>query len=94
MNYASVDYLYRQAGEWDMVDYPEPYRWTEMRGPVDLVTAIKAVHCYAYQSCEHPTWPGSSAEAFCRALEHHLVTMLPGYGAAPWAIASVSDAAA
>lgn len=94
MNFASVDYRYRRAGEWDACEYPAPYRWAEMRARVDLVTALKAVHCYAYQSCEHPSWEGSSAQAFCRALEHHLVTMLPGYDAAPWAIADVSEAAA
>lgn len=64
---------------------PEPFR----PGPVRHLTtieALKAVQCYEYQSCEHDAWEASRARKFCSALTFALVTQLPGYDAARWAI--------
>jgi len=58
------------------------------------VELIKALHCYEYQSCEHPGWRTSQAHSFCRALERRLIGELPGYDDAPWAISSLDTPAA
>ena len=48
------------------------------------VEAIKLVHCYEYQSCEHEAWEASDAHRFTTALHDTLESALPGYDAAPW----------
>lgn len=53
---------------------------------VATVAALKAVQCYAYQSCEHPEWETSPAAAFCQQLTRALIDDLPGYDEAPWGI--------
>jgi hypothetical protein len=50
----------------------------------DPVQVIKAIHCYEYQSCEHPGWKDSQARAFVDALESKAVQALPGYEDAAW----------
>lgn len=50
----------------------------------DPVQVLKALRCYAYQSCEHPEWRASEAHAFCKALEAHAISALPGYEEAVW----------
>jgi hypothetical protein len=51
---------------------------------LDPVQVIKACHCYAYQSCEHPEWEASEAYAFVSALESIATHYLPGYEKAEW----------
>ena len=53
---------------------------------VNCVKLIKAIHCYEYQSCEHPEWEGSAAHAYCKDILARLVEYLPGYADAPWGI--------
>jgi hypothetical protein len=60
----------------------------------DVVTALKAVDCYEYQSCEHPGWQTSQSRAFCEELRSSLIGQLPGYDAAPWGIESDTSIAA
>ena len=48
------------------------------------VQAIKLVHCYEYQSCEHDGWETSEAHRFTTALLSSLEHSLPGYDDAPW----------
>lgn len=48
------------------------------------VEALKLIACLDYQSCEHPGWRDSEAFAFCAALKDALISVLPGYGTAPW----------
>ena len=64
---------------------PHRYRY---RPPTELpiVTLLKAIDCYEYQSCEHPGWRKSEAFALCQALRDRLVHELPGYDDAPWGI--------
>lgn len=47
--------------------------------PVEILLAIEG---YEYQSCEHPSWSTSEAQAFCDALRKHVISRLPGYDAA------------
>jgi hypothetical protein len=97
MNYASVDYLYRKDGAEGSPDgYPEPYRFSGSRGHLiavySPVVILKAIHCFEYQSCEHPTWEGSEAQAYCQALRMQVIEWLPGYQAAPWGLTDVMQA--
>jgi hypothetical protein len=54
--------------------------------PFTAVEALKIVRCYAYQSCEHPAWETSAAKQFCDGLTATLISSLPGYDVATWAI--------
>jgi hypothetical protein len=85
----SVCYRY---GDSEMTDLPGrinaewlipfEYRFTYKRPtPVE---ALKLIDCYEYQSCEHPEWEGSLAQAFCRSLRGNTIDRLPGYDEAPW----------
>lgn len=60
------------------------YHLQAIAGPIDPVTVLKNIHCYEYQSCEHPQWSSSQARRFCWALSSALVHGLPGYEQAPW----------
>lgn len=57
-----------------------PYRFGHNPDPV---TVLKAIGCYAYQSCEHDAWRTSVAKAFCDALRSLIISKLPGYDEAP-----------
>lgn len=63
---------------------PAQYEWTDFGSALTIAEAFKAIACYEYQSCEHPGWSGSGAEAFCHRLRSALGEALPGYEAAPW----------
>lgn len=97
-NIASVAHRYAD----DTFDeLPGPVRKTRVEdyryrypGRFDPVTLLKAIDCYAYQSCEHPRWAYSKANAFCCALRRRLIARLPGYDAAPWGIDGYDDACA
>ena len=52
----------------------------------DIVTALKAVDCYEYQSCETPEWSTLPAYQFSQQLRSALIGRLPGYEQAPWEI--------
>lgn len=51
-----------------------------------VLTVIKTIHNYAYQSCEHDGWESSDAKRMMDALERRLVRKLPGYDDAPWGL--------
>lgn len=79
-NRRSVDHRYDENEIEDFYEY-RPF-------PADIspVQVLKAIHCYEYQSCEHPGWKTSEAHEFCRALEVRAMTYLPGYEEAKWGI--------
>lgn len=61
-NFKSVNHRYTEEEA-----VPE-YHWTpvtelqrEQIGPLLLLQVLNAVHCYEYQSCEHPGWTDSLA---------------------------------
>lgn len=84
-NVASLIYRYRD----DMSDYmfvPE-YKFSGVPNLTPGMIA-KIMHCYEYQSCEHPTWEQSDAYKIITALAHELLKSLPGYNEAPWGMAA------
>jgi hypothetical protein len=78
----SVNHRCRESETEDINFYRRP----AARGRVDAVVILKAIDCYAYQSCEHPGWTGSEAHASCRALRLRLIHHLLGYEEATWEI--------
>jgi hypothetical protein len=92
-NQRSVNYRYHED------EVASGYTFVLDTHPVDPVRIFKASHCYAYQSCEHPEWAGSSARRFCDALDAvampglagreltvRELSAIPGYDMAPWEI--------
>ena len=79
-NRASVNHRYNED------EFEAPYTLTRYAGPFNPVAIIKAIHCYRYQSCEHPGWKASEAHDLCEALESRMIHELPGYDAAPWEV--------
>lgn len=45
---------------------------------------LKALRCYAHQSCCYPGWWKCDAKAFCDALTARLIEHLPEWDSAPW----------
>ena len=78
-NVESVSYRYREANE------PLPFT-PAYRPVISAVQCIKACDCLAYQSCEHPGWDGSDAEAAIQAIKHEACKRLSGYDDASWEI--------
>ena len=94
-NRRSVAYRYDEPIEAEIpgscVEREVPWTEGECRLGRNLhaIVLLKAVHGYEYQSCEHPGWEGSEAQAFCRSLTRALITELPGYSEAPgWEISN------
>ena len=88
-NLASIEHRYPgdHTGEraaYETIDVPSTAE-TEAR-TLPALTIIKACHCYAYQSCEHPGWGKSAARKLIDAIESHAVRNLPGYNDAPWGL--------
>lgn len=68
--FASVNYRYTEQEA-----VPE-YHWTpvaevqvEQLSALVLLQILNAVHCYEYQSCEHPAWTDSKAFWVAQAIE-------------------------
>ncbi|BBX54651.1 hypothetical protein [Mycolicibacterium poriferae] len=80
-NAASVNYRYDEDDAY-IYAYQRP-RYTTWSG-----VEIKALHCYEYQSCEHPAGAPAKPTLLPR-LERRLIGELPGYDDAPWAISSL-----
>lgn len=89
-NVESVNHTYTAE-----VTAPTPYTYRPPRHREwTNVELLNALHCYRYQSSDHPDWEGSQAQAFCHALEQRLIHRLPGYSEGPWAIGPESIPAA
>lgn len=80
-NYRSVNYRYNEE------DAPQRYTYKQPRKVPTLIEALKAIDCLEYQSCEHPEWETCEAKKFLDSLRKTLISTLPGYNDAPWAIA-------
>lgn len=92
-NLAGVQTRYPQAtdGEWPGpagLTFAEIQAYRFMTPVVSLpaVAILKAIHGYEYQCLADPSWRGSYAEGFCRALERRMIQSLPGYTEATWEI--------
>lgn len=89
-NVKSVSYRYPNDAPGDLpgpIDaYPYEYGAHSERywGPWSVAQVFKSIHCYEYQTCEHPEWEASSAIAFVRALADAWSSRVPGYDAAEW----------
>lgn len=84
---ANADSLHAQYGErhgaqpWD-----ELAAYVHKPLPIEPVSVIKQIHCYAYQACEVSDWATSWAKGASDALERIAIRALPGYEAAPWGL--------
>lgn len=66
---------------------PEPEAYIHRDKILPAVAVLKALACYEYQSCETgDEWRASRAHAFCDALRHAMIAMLPGYEDAAWEV--------
>lgn len=91
VNYQSVNYRYSEHE-------PTP-EYTFSPVDMDAAAIFKQVGCYAYQSCEDPTWTSTAAYAFTEALESEIVqslnltperiTKTSAYEQAPWGVDDV-----
>ena len=91
-NLASVEYRYpddtdgNRPGPCDFRDADvDEYHFPLMARNPAHIQVIKTIHCYEYQSCEHPGWDTSRAHTVCQSLQDFLVRLLPGYQEAAWA---------
>lgn len=64
----------------------DPYEYRRYQAPFGPVDVLKALDCFEYQACEHPTWPKSEAFAFIEALRSRAIHALPGYEDAAWEV--------
>ena len=93
-NLTSINYRYPDTIE-DMSNCPGPVGFGletvdeytfRPTARLSVVTVLKAIACYEYQTCEHPTWKDSEAYAFCQELKEKMIRQLPGYDDAPWGL--------
>lgn len=61
-NYSSVNYRYSEN------DNAPDYRATLTDAELSPIAVLSALHCYEYQSCEHPEWQTSDARIYCEAV--------------------------
>jgi hypothetical protein len=79
-NYKSINARYRK-----FEDAPE-YRFDAGPREINVVSALKQIDCYEYQTCEFDGWKDSKAFEFCQSLRAALIGELPGYDDAPWGV--------
>jgi hypothetical protein len=82
-NARSVNHRYA-ADDWESV-----FEYTPMSGRLDPLHVLGALGYYEYQSCEHPDWDDSEAQAYCTVLRHLAISKLPGYD---WVVAESTGA--
>ena len=75
-NVTSLEYRYKDPA--DMIE-PFEFSFTGFDPTVSGLQVIKAVGCYHYQSCEHPTWEKSHAKSVTDSIVSHAITTIPGY---------------
>ncbi len=66
-------------------DLIQSYSYTQPK-MLPIVTMLKAIDYYEYQSCEHEGWKRSRSYNYCQKLYQSLPAYLPGYEEAPWGI--------
>jgi uncharacterized protein (TIGR02996 family) len=57
--------------------YVKPYRFKHPRYLPTAAEFYKAVSCYEYQSCEHPSWTDSSAKRLCDQVRKEIEARVP-----------------
>jgi hypothetical protein len=100
-NHRSVNCRYGEDSE------PPAYPAPTAEVVLDPVAVVKAIDCFAYQSCEHAGWDASPAADYCARLRAAALACLPlepgdpagrgypvGYDDALWGIHHIAQAAA
>ena len=82
-NVESVSYRYNRPSDPIPFTRDAPF---SSRPIISAVQCIKACDCLAYQSCEHPGWDSSDANAALQAIKHEACKRLPDYDDAAWEI--------
>lgn len=92
-NVKSVSYRYQGESEETLpgpcydgprYGYEHPCRGETLHKSIKPTDVLKAIACYEYQTCEHPEWPESEAQTFCRTLRDAAIWALPGMDDGPW----------
>jgi len=84
-NHTSVNYRYREHTRTPSYTYTEPIvTWTP-------AAVLRQVHCYDYQTCEHPTYQDSHAHAMVHELidafkRERVSERSKAYNDAPWGV--------
>src|ERR1700732_2821348 len=60
------------------VTHPDDYVWTDHRIKLTPGEVASTLANYEYQSCEHPEWHTSDAQAFCHELRAAVLNNLTG----------------
>lgn len=78
-NFKSVNYRYNESHQ------PYQYKFQQISN-IDVIQALKAIHCLEYQSCEHKNWNRSKAKKILNTIKENLIYSLPGYNECLWVI--------
>lgn len=82
-NIASVDYRYREKSS----KYDEyTFKYTHYSLKDKIITALKILDCYDYQSCEIPDYDKTEACRVVNIIRKTLIASLPEYDSAPWGL--------
>lgn len=87
-NHRSVNHRYREASPTPEYVF-EAVRTRDVGDKLAAITAIEIIklcHHLDYQSCEHPEWEASRANALLRRIASDTVRRMPGYREAPWGL--------
>jgi hypothetical protein len=79
-NTRSVNYRYERENT------ATSYMFNRSPVPVTSAQVLKAISCYAYQSCEHDDWEASEAKAFTDWLTQQAHEHMAGMSDAMWEI--------
>lgn len=76
----------RYPSEGIVYDAPFVYSGSVAGQYWPVVSALKLLKCFEYQSSDHDGWDTSQAKRFCEHLKDRLIDSLPGYDEAPWGV--------
>jgi hypothetical protein len=83
-NVRSVCHRYAADKAENYADFLKPQGKFVVDNPVSI---IKLAQCLDYQSCETDDWKDTQACGILKSIINAAINALPGYDAAPWAIA-------
>jgi hypothetical protein len=81
-NVASWNYRYEENDAPELIEYRPVWRREDPL--LFKLVVLKAIHCYEYQSCEHPGWMASTARWFTRQLHAAIRETMPPAPQACW----------
>jgi hypothetical protein len=80
-NVRSVNCRYRESAEPHAITF-------EFCADVVPIEVIKLCQCYAYQACETDDYRDTAAAKIIEHIQSMMLSRLPGYGSAQWAISA------